>query len=92
MPIYALIDENNIVQETRDDSPLTMGNWVEVSNHDCHGWTYNNGILENNKPVPADPTPLVPEAYRGLGFSQEDIDACEAGEKTIEQVQAEMSA
>lgn len=66
--------------------------WVEVPNHDCHGWTYEDGNIVDNRETVPEPTPEIPEAYRGLNFSLEDIAACEAGEKTIEQVQAEMAA
>lgn len=87
---FALI-ENDIVVSTSDEaSPI--GEWVSCDSHDIHGWTRNSdGTFSDNREVPAEPTPEIPAAYIGLNFSLDDIQACEDGTKTIEQVQAEMA-
>ena len=88
---FALI-ENDIVVSTSDEaSPI--GEWVSCDSHDIHGFSYNSedGTFTDNREVPADPVPEIPAAYIGLNFSLEDIQACEDGTKTIEQVQAEMA-
>lgn len=87
---YALIEDNIVVSTADEATPI--GEWVECESHDIHGWTYNSdGTFTDNREVPPEPTPLIPAAYIGLGFSEEDIQACEDGIKTIEQVQAEMA-
>ena len=94
MAKWARIDNGSVVEVTTIDPdgrhhPELV--WVSCGDEIDETYDYDGSSFVPGEVVDEPAVPLIPEAYRGLGFSQEDIDACEAGTKTIEQVQAEMA-
>lgn len=89
--------DNDIVVEVRESHVAdadSVGTWVDAKKADLNkvGWTYSDGKFSETAELPEveDQGDRIPEAYIGLNFSLEDIDACEKGDKTIEQVKEEM--
>jgi hypothetical protein len=91
--MYARLEDNVVMETMPEPVPGTTG-WVTCPENTPHGSVYDPSKKTFKPRVIEEivPQPLIPEAYRGLGFSPEDIEACENGTKTIDQVKAEMAA
>lgn len=85
---YALIENKIVVSTAEEASPF--GDWVECDSHDIHGWTYTKSTKKfaDKRPAVPDPKPEIPEKYVGLNFTLEEIQDCEDGKKTIDEVKA----
>ena len=89
---YALIEDKIVVSTAEEPTPF--GDWVECDSHDIHGWTYTKStkkLTDKRAVIPGTLEEIeseIPAKYVGLNFTLEEIQDCEDGKKTIDEVKA----
>lgn len=88
--MWARIEDGVVMERINYDPKLhPIGEWVECGEEVQDGWTYKRGKFAAPVIVIPEPTPEIPEEFRGLNLDREVIEEIKAGKKTLEDAIAE---